>query len=426
MYHSHSDKSIKPIMRKHILFLSLLLCLPAAAQDDTRTYTIHNPNGEALTQTEVEISGIEGFRSAAVTIDGKEIPSQMDDLDGDGGADHLFFLTDIPKKGSVQAKVELWRNGKPRQYKARTFADLLLRNYKVKAKNKHDIYFGEFSSLRGTNPYSVIHQHGAVFESELTAFRIYCSPRQTVDIYGKRKRQLELRESEFYPDNEQLAAGYGDDVLVVGDGVGCGALNGWDGSAPVAFTDCDSRTQRIVASGPLRSIVEIVDKNWRPQPDSDPMTLTTRYIMVAGHRDCHVEVSATVPKGFTFTPSMAATRYFTGVTNIKGSQKYSDGKGLLCCWGTDWPLVGDTLKQTRQTVGLAVCVPQDNVEREADTQRDYGIVLTMPSARMDYYLSFCSDKEEQGFHSAKEWFDHIKAWKKRLALKPATVKQTDK
>lgn len=409
-------------MKKIFLFCFLIFCLDSFAQDKVYTYTLQNHNNTALSQAPVEIAGIEGFRSALVTIDGKEIPSQMDDLDGDGGADHLFFLADVKGKGSVTANVELWKNGKPREYKARTFADLLLRNPK-KAKNKHDIYLGEFSSLRGTNPFPIIHQHGAVFESELTAFRIYCSPRQTVDIYGKYKRQLELHDTEFYPDQEQLANGYGDDVLVVGDGVGCGALNGWDGSKPIAFNDCDSRLQRIVASGPLRSIVEIVDKNWCPTPEAEPMTLTTRYIMIAGHRDCRVDIKVSVPKGFDITKEMQATPYFTGITNIRGSEEYRDGKGLLGCWGSDFPFTGDTTKQTKQTVGLAVCIPQKNVVKSANTARDYGYVLTIPDNTLTYYISFCSDKEEQGYHTAKDWFDSLKAWKKGLSLEKVICSQ---
>ena len=202
------------------------------------TMTLQNPGNTILQQSPVEIPGMEGYRSARVTVDGKEVPSQMDDLDGDGGA-----------------TIALWRKAMPNTYTKRTFADILLRNSKVKAKNKHDIYLSEFASLRGTNPFPVIHQHGAVLESELTAYRFYCSPRQSVDIYGKRKRQLELHDTEFYPDSVQLAASYGDDVLAVRDGVGVGALNGWDGKQPVGFSDCDSRRQRIIVNGPLRSIV---------------------------------------------------------------------------------------------------------------------------------------------------------------------------
>lgn len=415
------------MMKKLFLPLFLLASIPAIAQDATRIYTLQNPNKEALTQAPIEIEGIEGFRSALVTIDGKEIPSQMDDMDGDGGPDHLFFLADIPSKKRVTAKVELWRKGKPREYKARTFASLMLRNSKIKAKNKHDIYLGEFSSLRGTNPFPVIHQHGAVFESELTAFRIYCSPRQTVDIYGKRKRQLELRDSEFYPDQQQLADGFGDDVLVVSDGVGLGALNGWDGEKPVAFTDCDSRLQRVVATGPLRSVVEIVDKNWRPTPESEPMTLATRYTMVAGHRDCRVDVSVSVPKGFAITEAMRQTQYFTGITNVKGSEELNDGNGLRGCWGTDYPVTGkDTLTHNKETVGLGICLPSKNIVKIADTRRDYGCVVSMPDNALTYYITFCSDKEERGFHSAKSWFEHLRAWKKSLNGKNVVCRQVVK
>lgn len=412
---------------------TLLLCLTAIglmggsriqalAQDVTRTYTIHNPNKAAMADAPVEVGGVEGFRSALVTVDGVEIPCQMDDLDGDGGADHLFFLASVKGKGSVEAKVQLWRKGKPREYKARTFASLMLRNYKIKEKNKHDIYLGEFSSMRGTNPFLAIHQHGAVFESELTAFRIYCSPRQTVDIYGKRKRQLELCESEFYPDAKQLAEGFGDDVLVVGDGVGLGALNGWDGEKPTGFTDCDSRLQRVIATGPLRSIVEIVDKNWRQQPDDEPMTLTTRYTIVAGHRDCRVDATLSVPKGFEITDAMKAHRYFTGITNVKESEKLGDDKGLRGCWGTDYPVTGrDTLTHAKETVGLGIYVPQANVVKAADTPRDYGYVVSIPESTITYYISFCSDKEEQGYHSSKEWEAYLKDWSKELKQLPLQI-----
>lgn len=416
-------------MKKTFFLLSsMLLCMSSIAQDDIRTYKIHNANKENLTQYPVEINGIEGFRSALVTIDGKEVPCQMDDLDGDGGADQLFLLADVGGKESVEATVKLWRKGKPREYRERTFADLMLRNSKISAKNKHDIYLGEFSSMRGTNPFLVIHQHGAVFESELTAFRIYCSPRQTVDIYGKRKRQLELRESEFYPDQQQLEDGFGDDVLVVGDGVGLGAINGWDGTKPIAFNDCDRRLQRIVASGPLRSIVEIVDKNWRPSPDAEPMTITSRYTIIAGHRDCRVDVTVSVPKGFAFTKEMEATKYFTGITNVKGSTQLNDGKGLRGCWGADYPVTGrDTLTHEKETVGLGIYIPEKNVVKVADTERDYGYVVSMGNKKsLTYHITFCSDKEEEGFHSAKEWFAHLKAWKKEFGKKQLVCEQKKK
>ena len=396
---------------------SLLFSLQAVGQDKTMTVTLQNPGYTILQQSPVEITGIEGYRSARVTVDGKEVPSQMDDLDGDGGADHLFFLADIKAKGQSKATIALWRKAMPNTYTKRTFADILLRNSKVKAKNKHDIYLSEFASLRGTNPFPVIHQHGAVLESELTAYRFYCSPRQSVDIYGKRKRQLELHDTEFYPDSVQLAAGYGDDVLAVRDGVGVGALNGWDGKQPVGFSDCDSRRQRIIVNGPLRSIVEITDLNWKPTPEAEPRTLTTRYTMIAGHRDCKVDVRVSVPKGFNLTDQIRATPYFIGITHIKGQQSWTNGHGLLANWGTDYPVTGkDTLTHKKETIGLAISIPPANILRTVHTQYDDGYLVSIPGGHLVYYIAFCSAKEEQGYHSADQWFSALKAWKAKDAV----------
>lgn len=396
---------------------SLLFSLQAVGQDKTVTVTLQNPGYTILQQSPVEITGIEGYRSARVTVDGKEVPSQMDDLDGDGGADHLFFLADIKAKGLSKATIALWRKTMPNTYAKRTFADILLRNSKVKAKNKHDIYLSEFASLRGTNPFPVIHQHGAVLESELTAYRFYCSPRQSVDIYGKRKRQLELHDTEFYPDSVQLAAGYGDDVLAVRDGVGVGALNGWDGKQPVGFSDCDCRRQRIVVNGPLRSIVEITDQNWKPTPEAEPRTLTTRYTMIAGHRDCKVDVRVSVPKGFNLTDQIRATPYFIGITHIKGQQSWTNGHGLLANWGTDYPVTGkDTLTHKKETVGLAISISPANILQTVHTQYDDGYLVSIPGGHLVYYIAFCSDKEEQGYHSADQWFSALKAWKAKDAV----------
>lgn len=396
------------------MLLAGSMAFPATAQDLVKTYNVINPNAEAWQGAPVEIGGIEGFRSALVKVDGKEVPCQMDDLDGDGGADHLFFLTDIKGKDRQTVKVSLWRKGDPRSYKERTFADIILPNSKIKEKNKQNVYLKEFTVMGGSDPFRCIHQHGVVFESELTAFRIYCSPRQTVDLYGKYKRQLELKESEFYPDKDQLAKGFGDDVLLVGDGVGLGALNGWNGTEPVAFTNCESRSQRIITTGPLRSIIDIVDKNWRPTADSEPFTVTSRYTIIAGHRDCKVDVQVSVPKGFSLTNDIKKTPYYIGITNVRGSKSWTDGKGLLASWGSDYPAKGDTTTQTKQTVGLAVCIPAANLEKRADTKYDYGYVVKIPQGHLTYAISFCSDKEENGYHSEDAWKKATSEWERDL------------
>ena len=65
----------------------------------------------------------------------------------------------------------------------------------------------------GVDVYNNQHHHGPAFENELVAYRIYFDHRQTIDIYGKRRKGLELAHTQFYPTPEDIADGYGDDIL---------------------------------------------------------------------------------------------------------------------------------------------------------------------------------------------------------------------
>ena len=354
-------------------------------------------------------------RSAMVTDNGKEIPCQLDDLDGDGTYDELFLLTDLERRGEKTLKVTLYDSGAPRQYEPKVYVDMMLTNKKIKESNKQDLYIQNLTVDRGVNPYWMLHHHGAAFENELVAYRIYFDHRQTVDIYGKYRKGLELKQTQFYPDTEQKAAGFGDDVLWVGNTFGVGTLRGWDGKEPVMVNDVEHRGQRIVARGPLRTIVEVKDEAWRVTPTSQPVDMTTLYTLHAGHRDCRVDVS--------FSRDVSDLRFSTGVINVKNSTEFSDKKGLRGCWGTDWPVSEkDSAGHKRETVGLGICLPQEVVENELPANKDnYPYVVKVNGNHLTYHISFCSDNESFGMHSEKEWYACLQEWKKALGVK-VTVK----
>ena len=181
-------------------------------------------------------------KSALVTSGGREIPCQLDDLDGNGTYDELFFMTDLDKRESKTFQVVLYDTGSPKQYDAQVYVDMMLTNNKIKESNKQNLYIQSLTVDRGVNPYSMLHHHGAAFENELVAYRIYFDHRQTVDIYGKYRKGLELKQTQFYPDKEQAANGYGDDVLWVGNTLGLGTLRGWDVPGIDNFTKAISNT----------------------------------------------------------------------------------------------------------------------------------------------------------------------------------------
>lgn len=408
-------------MRKFQLLLTAFLACSSVLQaaEQTLSVKLANPLGEAREAVPVVVPlGVAGgitlndVRSAVVTIAGQEIPCQLDDMDDDGVFDELAFVVDMQKKQKVTAQVVLSDSGEPRQYKARTYACLNIRDRKE--KNPKHIPMLSLTVPAESNPYQYVFPHGPLLESELVGFRIYADHRQSVDYYGHRNKQVELPETKFYPTKEQKSTTYGDDVLYTGSTYGCGTLHGWNGKTSVMFENVRSRTYTLLTTGPVRSIIETVNKAWRVTPDAKPVDIRTRYILYAGHRDVLMDVK--------FSRPVADLQLSTGVTDIVGSEKLSDGAGLLGCWGTalagNNPAVYDV-----HTVGLAVCVPKEYFKsesrfsdgKEVNPNQAYVAVVGTKTDSIHYWFSATCDMETFGFADSKAWMEHLKAWKKQLS-----------
>ena len=146
--------------------------------------------------------------------------------------------------------------------------------------------------------YHSLHHHGVAVESELMAYRIYFDKKQTIDPYCKKKPQLELAQSYWYPNDSLLAEGYGDDILRVSGTVGVGSVKYWNGKKMVHIEPVTERSQRIVSQKKNEASIEVSVHGW--QIPSDPRTpsvpsplvdMTTRYTMKASHRDLRCDVN---------------------------------------------------------------------------------------------------------------------------------------
>lgn len=383
------------------IFQTLLMAWPLiSSAQQTISISVTNPSKTERTDQPVVIS-LEPFgevRSAVVTNDGEEKPCQLDDINLDETFDELCFLADLKARETKEYQVTLYAEGEPRPYPARVYAEMLTRNDKVKEKNKHDNFLQSIT-VRGDcgNSYNLLHHHGVAFESELNGIRIYFDKRQTPDLYGKFHKQLEIQQTQFYTQPDQKTQGYGDDVLWVGNTFGLGALRGWDGQQPTMIDPVKSRTQRIIAYGPLRTIVEVIDQGWQD------VNMTLRYTQYAGHRDTDVDIF--------FNRDVSDMRFSTGVINVKGSMEYSDHKGLRGCWGTDYPST-DTINWKRETVGLAILIPREYMVNEQRANKDnYAFVIKAKETSLSYKIAYCSDNEDFGMHSAKEWFEWMRRWR---------------
>ncbi len=389
----------------------------AATAQTTVTFKVSNPSKAPRTDVPVIIpleAGWGPVATAIVTDGQKEIPCQLDDLDQDGTFDELCFLADLKSKENATYQVTFAPEGEPRTYPARVYAEMLIRNDKVKEKNKHNNFI-ESITARGdcANSYNIQHHHGVDFESELNGIRIYFDQRQTIDLYGKYQKRLELEATQFYTSKEQKAEGYGDDVLWVGNTFGLGAFRGWDGQQPTMIAPVRSRTQRVISYGPLRTIVEVFDRGWKADKDKAPLNMTIRYTQYAGHRDTDVDV--------IFDKNVADYTFSTGIINVKDSEEFSDKKGLRACWGCDWPS-SDHENFKPETVGLGIWIPRQYIKSEEPSNKDnYAFVLRTDDNHLSYKIIYCSDNETFGYHSAQEWFGFLKNWKALEIEQPVKI-----
>ena len=403
-------------MKKKIFTALLLLCtlsVAAEAQETKKSFTVEVSNtwnkAKADEPVVIKLSEINPqfrVRSAVVMNGNEEIPSQLDDLNGDRRPDELAFLVDLPAKGKKTLTVTLSSAKSDKTYPARVYAEMLVSDKRGKHVPVQSV------TIPGTsNIYNQMHHHGPAFESELVAYRLYFDHKQTVDIYGKFNKGFEIKESQFYPTDEQLARGFGDDVLMVGGSCGVGALKGWDGKKATHITPVATLTERIIAYGPVRTISEIEVADWQYQ--GSELNMTNRYTLYGGHRDVFVETF--------FEEPLKDEVFCTGVVDIKGSVSYSDHKGLIGCWGTDWP-VNDTVKYAKETVGLATYIPQKYVKDEVKGKTNY--LYTISAKGNNYFthnITFTSMKETFGYKTPEDWFAYIREWKDELEH-PAVVK----
>ena len=382
------------------------LSASAQGQEKKIEVIVENPwNAEKVDEPVViDLSSLgAGFTVKSATVfDGtNEIPSQLDDMNGDTRADELAFVINLPASGKKTLNVTLSSLKSDKTYPARVYAEMLLRTSK---KNKYAKGYAIYAD-GASDTYNVQHHHGAAFESELVAYRIYFNEKQTTDLYGKFHKGLELEESQFYPTGEQLKRGFGDDVIKVNSSCGAGTLRGWDGTQSTLIKPVAVRGQRILASGPVRTIVDAEVKGWQYQ--NKELNMINRYTLYAGHRDAQVDV--------LFDAPLDKEVFCTGVQNITGhADMFSDHNGLVASWGTDWP-VNDTVKYKKETVGLATYIPKKYVVKETSDKENFLYTISAPGkSSFRYYTSFTSCKETFGYPDKEKWFAYVQEWKKAL------------
>jgi hypothetical protein len=251
-----------------------------------------------------------------------------------------------------------------------------------------------------------MHHHGVAFETELIAYRLYFDKKHTVDVYSKVTPRLEIPITQWYPTKEQMENGWGADIVKVGSSVGVGSFKPWNGTEAIHFDSVQKRTQRIVAKGNVRNVVEIEVEGW----DFEGKTLTAkiRYIQYARHRDLKVEVI--FPQ--SFNNSMI---FCTGVQKLTDEKPYTNNKNLVGNWGWTFPEPKDTIMYKRQTIAMGVFVPEKYAKKQVNDKRNYLVLISNNGTpTIEYYLTAAGLLEKKGYKTPDEFYNYLNAWKKEL------------
>ena len=308
-----------------------------------------------------------------------------------------------------------------------TPADSTVKGYTVihaEGKTRHCYPVEAWTDGPLVDTYHQLHHHGVAVESELMAYRIYFDKKQTIDVYCKKKPQLELAKSYWYPNDSLLAEGYGDDILRVSGTVGVGTVKYWNEKL-YHIEDVGERQQWIVKQTRNKATIAVCDVDWTiPNGKQDNpeerqvVNLNVEYTLKAGHRDMRCDVKASEPieglcTGVQTIPAKGANDQST-IYNIQ-----LENGVLLASWGTDWP-VNDTIKYAKETVGLGVFIPKEYAG-ELVHDKSNNLCLLKPSAISNqctahFYLTCVGATKENHpvATNATEWFDYLRQWAKKL------------
>ncbi len=229
-----------------------------------------NRNDEAITISREKLSTLitsveDGMFPLLKDVDGKTIPSQIDDLDRDGKWDELFFLIDLKANETKVFKVLFVEQKDVPAFTVRSnirFADMTPEHVELANAER-------LKSSDSPNSQKYFTMEGPAWENDKVAFRNYYDARSGFDIFGKRTSAMVLDKVGLTAHSYHILADWGMDILKVGNSLGAGAIAIKKDGKFYRFTDNETNTAtfesgtiEIVADGPLRSIVKWKINGW--------------------------------------------------------------------------------------------------------------------------------------------------------------------
>jgi hypothetical protein len=277
---------------KNKIIMGLCMAACGACQPSATLVRLENPSAPerpdeafVLTYDQLQNPG-DGAVPLVCDADGRPVPSQLDDLDGDGRWDELAFVYSLSPHQKADLRIKWVDRDDYPVFRERTS----VRYGKMTSPGKiealiSDIH-GKYDLPRGEGyPYQM---DGVAWENDKMGFRHYYDGRNCRDVFGKRTPGMVLdtvgiRANGYPGDTYHVLSDWGRDIMSAGGSFGLGALAMLSQGSLIRSgvlqedrTDIiDSTYYALIAEGPVRSIFRMRFRGWAVRDHQVDVTWTT-------------------------------------------------------------------------------------------------------------------------------------------------------
>lgn len=332
---------------------------------------------------------------------GNELPSQSNDLNGDGSKDEILCLINMAPNEKKEITVRYATSGEQvRDYPKRTQAEL---SHKVGGKFVDRKYeggaFQNVSYLRvppeHTDHSFYIRYEGPGWESDKVGYRFYLDWRNAIDVYGKKIPDMVLQNVGLDGfDSYHEMADWGVDVLKVGNSLGCGSIGMWYNNKAERVAQTDSIICRIVSNGPIESQIETKYFGWKAGKDS--YNLISNLSINAGSRltKHYLQIDGKPQNLCTGIAKNDSAQLIQSVNKESGFL-------YLATYG----------RQTLQNdnLGMAVIFSKENFIQIDEDQLSHVVILKPADGVLDYYFLAAWEKEPGGIATEADFVSYLES-----------------
>ncbi len=282
----------------------------------------------------------EGMLPVFKIEDEQLVPSQVDDLDGDGNWDEVVLSVNFKAGETLEVEVEFVSDDNYPGFKKRT-------NLSLKIKQEDGSYkeFDNYQALSCTDSFKIIALAESVsWENDKIAFRNYFDCRNVKDLFGKLLPGMIL-DKIGTPEmgSYHKLADWGMDVLHCGSSLGSGGLALLKNDSLYRLGSTDVYKYQKIIEGPVRSVFELRYNGW--EVDGDKLDAVERISIYPGKYWFESDVTVTnCPKG---------SQIVTGiVTSHLKREPFEFKAGDFQCIGTH-----GVQSLNKDELGMAAIVP---------------------------------------------------------------------